>query len=86
MREGSVKVITDKLLSRQEGLREKITQQLKTEKPFAEPKVPVETRLWADEHCGTMDMMELRQEFGDEAVNLMLFNLEKLRTDGRRRK
>jgi len=86
VKEGSVKVIMDKVLSRQEGLRGKITQQLKMEKPFAKDKIPLETKLWSLDHLGTMDMVELRQEFGDAAVNLMLFNLEKLRTDGRRRK
>lgn len=86
MREGSVKVITEKFLKRQEGLREKIVRQLKVDKPFAKPRIPTETKLWGVDHLGTVDMEELRQEFGDMAVNTILYKLEKLRNDGRRKK
>ena len=86
MKEGSVKAITDKFIKRQDGLRGKITQQLKVDKPFAKEKIPTETKLWAIDHLGTVDMEELRQEFGDAAINLALHKIEKMRNDGRRKR
>jgi hypothetical protein len=84
--EGSLEVIRDKLLKRKDGLRGKMAQQLKIAHPMSKEKIPPATKLWAVDNLGTMDMQELRQEFGDAAVNLALFNLEKLRNDGRRKK
>ena len=79
MREGSLDVILNKMLTRKGKLVGNLTKQFKGEKPFATIPFTSAQKIWASENLGTEDMGELRQEFGDDAVGYALKKINDLR-------
>jgi hypothetical protein len=77
---GSIK---SKMLERHNELKGALIQQLKTQVPKG--GVPPSEQIKALDSLSLMDMMTLRKEVGDEALNNLIFNIEKLRMDGRRK-
>jgi len=79
MREG----ISDRIVKEIKRLdnlsRQKIRLWTKGEKPFASVEMPAEDLIWASEHLGYMDLADLIGEFGYEAVNKQLFEINKLK-------
>jgi hypothetical protein len=70
------------LLKQRGRLKEALVKQLKLQVPKG--GIPAHRQIEALDNLGLMDMMKLRQEYGDDALNNLIFNIEKLRADGRR--
>ncbi len=61
------------------GVSERIAQRLKGTRPFATEDIPAPMRIWAIDNLGYEDFGDMVAEFGKEAVNSVLFNIEKLK-------
>jgi len=79
MREGSLDIILNKMLTRKGKLVSNLTKQFKGEKPFATVPFTSAQKIWAADNVGTEDMGELIQEFGEEAVGYALKKINDLR-------
>ena len=78
--------VLDKVMNRQRGVSDTIAQRFKGTSPFATEKLSPTAKIWAIDNLGIEDMNELRQEFGDEAIGYMLYQVNKMRYDGRRQR
>lgn len=83
MKENPADIVTQKILERTNKVSERIAIQLKNTKPFATELISPTAKIWALDNVGTLDMMDLRKEFGDEAIGRLIFEIEELRTDKR---
>ena len=79
MRENPADRQMELILKGVSGVSEKIAQRLKGTRPFATEDIPAPMRIWAIDNLGYEDMRDLLGEFGQDAVNSVLFNIEKLR-------
>jgi hypothetical protein len=79
MREGSLDIILNKMLTKKGKVVNKLVKQLKGEKPFASVPFTPAQKIWAADNVGTEDMGELIQEFGEEAVGYTLKKINDLR-------
>lgn len=86
MKENPADVVTERFLEQTKKVSEGIAKQLKGTKPFATELIPPTVKIWAKDYLGLMDMVDIRNESGDEAINRLWFDIEKLRQDGRRMK
>lgn len=59
-------------------------KQFKNTKPIQSDITP-EEQIWSEENLGTEDFNELVQEFGEEEMGKLLYEINRLKTDGRRR-
>ena len=59
-------------------------KQFKNTKPIQSDITP-EEQIWSEENLGTEDFNELVQEFGQEEMGKLLYEINRLKTDGRRR-
>jgi hypothetical protein len=84
MKENPADVVTNEILARVNKVSERISKQLKNTKPFAREMLPARTKIWAVDNLGLLDMEDFRKEFGDEAISKLLYEVEKLKSDGRR--
>ena len=84
MKENPADIVTEKFLEQTKKVSEGIARQLKGTKPFATELIPPTVKIWAMDYLGLMDMVDIRNDFGDEAINRLGLDIEKLRTDGRR--
>jgi len=79
VRENVGDVLVEKIIQRKTKVTDLISRQYKSTRPFASRKLSTEEQLWAIDNLGFEDMQELRQEYGDEALNDLLFRIHKLR-------
>ena len=79
MRESPADRQMELILKGVSGVSERIAQRLKGTRPFATEDIPAPMRIWAIDNLGIEDMRELLGEFGQDAVNSVLFNIEKLK-------
>ena len=77
MRENVGDLLVGKIIERKDKVSGLIARQYKSVQPFASRQLSREEQLWAVENLGFEDMQELRQEYGDDAINNLLFNVYK---------
>ena len=77
MKEDLLGSMREKLLSNRGSLKDALVKQLKKQVPKAGPSSM--EKIWALDNLGIMDMMQLRQEFGDDAMNNLVGGIEQLR-------
>ena len=58
-------------------------KQFKNTKPIQSDITP-EEQIWSEENLGAEDFEELVQEFGEEEMGKLLYEINRLKTDGRR--
>ena len=71
----------EKMLEDRGKLKSALVEQVKKE--TKQTGIPAWRQVQAKDNLGLMDMMKLRNEYGDEALNELFGNIEKLRADGR---
>lgn len=84
MKENPMDDVLDRVMSRQQAVSETIAQRFKGTSPFATEKLSPTAKIWAIDNIGTEDMSELIDEFGQDAIGHMLYQVNKMRTDKRR--
>ena len=77
MKEDLLGAMKTQILSQRGVLKNSLIKQLKMQVPKASPSSM--EQIWAVDNLGIMDMMELRQEFGDDAMNNLISGIEQLR-------
>ena len=77
-------VMVGKILEKAHLVSNGIARQLKNTKPFAKDGLSPISKIWAIEHIHPIDMVEIQKEFGDEAIGNLIYEIEKLKADGRR--
>jgi len=83
MREGSIDKVLDKALKRKDQVSDIMSKQFKGERNLSPDRLSPMAKIWAVDNLGLQDMDELRQEFGDEAIGYVLYQINKSRSDGR---
>ncbi len=78
MRTGLNELIVNKQMAIQKRALKKIDDMLKGDKPFRMERQDPQILIDAVNNLGYMDMMNLRQEFGDDAVNWVIGEAKKL--------
>ena len=86
MKDNPADIVTAKILEQTTRVSERIAKQLKNTKPFAREVTPPSVKIWAVDNLGIMDMIDIRNEFGDGAIGELIAEAAKLRADGRRAK
>jgi hypothetical protein len=83
VKEGTPDKVLKKVMARKERLSNRLTLQLKGEKHFAREKISPQMLIWAYDNLGNNDLLKLRQEFGQRAVDYLEDDIRKMRIDGR---
>jgi hypothetical protein len=86
MKENPADIVTERILARTAKVSDHIAKRLKNTKPYATEIIPPSVKIWAVDNLGIMDMQEITQQYGLEAVSELIAEAEKLRADGRRTK
>jgi len=84
MKEDLLGTMREKLVEQRGVFKSALVTQLKSQVPKAGPSSM--EQIWALDTLGIMDMMQIRNEYGDAALNELIGSIEKLRADGRRDK
>jgi len=79
MREGSMDIVLNKVMKRRESLIKTLTTQMKGTQPFAEIKLSPELQLWAINNLHPNDMQNFINEFGQDRVGYMLYQMNELK-------
>jgi len=79
VKEGLNDKILNKVLKMSDRITDRIAIETKGQKPFASVEMHAEDLIWASDNLGYEDMTDLINEFGYDAVNRQLFEINKLK-------
>ncbi len=71
--------VLDRVMARKSGVSDIIARRFKGTNPFASMKLTPTIKLWARDNLNTSDMQNFINEFGEDRVGYMLYQMNQLK-------